>query len=87
MLTKYEYKENLGNIFELFSSGLIFINDKGILLDMNSYAEKILDINKDDYVGNHANDLCEMFSVSDEEKKFLVKKLKKEKIINIHLIN
>ncbi|MEK5214905.1 ATP-binding protein [Psychrobacillus sp. FSL H8-0487] len=85
MLTKYEYKENLGNIFELFSSGLIFINDKGILLDMNSYAEKILDINKDDYVGNHANDLCEMFSVSDEEKKFLVKKLKKEGYLENHM--
>ena len=49
MLTKYEYKENLGNIFELFSSGLIFINDKGILLDMNSYAEEVLHINKNDF--------------------------------------
>ncbi|MFJ7825146.1 ATP-binding protein [Psychrobacillus sp. NPDC096623] len=85
MLTKYDNKEKFDHIFQLFSSGLIFINDRGILLDMNSYAEKILLINKSDYIGRNAKDLYNMFNLCDEEKEILTEKLQKEGYLENHL--
>ena len=85
LLTEYEYKEKFNHLFQVFSSGLIFIDDKGIILDMNSYAEKILHINKDDYVGGDSQPLCNMFNLSFEEEKTLLEKLRKDGYLDNHL--
>ena len=85
LLTKYEYKEKFDHIFQLFSSGLIFLNDNGILIDMNSYAEKILNINKNDFIGRTYEHLSNLFNISDEEKKILLDKLKKDGYLENHM--
>jgi len=85
LLTKYEYKEKFDHIFQLFSGGLIFINDKGILLDINSYAEKILHINKGDFIGRPSDDLCNMLNIRDEVKENLMDKLMEDGYIESHI--
>lgn len=84
LLTKYEYKEKFEHIFQLFSSGLIFINDKGIILDMNSYAEKILQINKSDVIGMNAHQLYSLFNESFEAENSLLEELRNKGYSEIH---
>lgn len=85
LLTKYEYKEKFEHIFQLFSSGLIFINDKGIILDLNSYAEKILHIDKSDFIGLSARHLLSLFNETVEEKNSFLEKLLNEGYLDTHI--
>ncbi len=84
LLTKYEYKEKFEHIFQLFSSGLIFINDKGIILDVNSYAEKILQTNKSEVIGMNAHQLYSLFNNPIEAKSSFLDKLLNEGYSEIH---
>lgn len=85
MLTKYEYKEKFDHIFQLFSSGLIFIDDKGIILDLNSYAEKILQIQKIDFIGKNGDHLWSMLNNTVEVKNRLIEKLINEGYLDTHV--
>lgn len=85
LLTKYEYKEKFDHIFQLFSSGLIFINDKGIILDVNSHAEEILHINKNDFIGMNAQNLYSLFNENLEAKESFLEKLLNEGYLETHV--
>lgn len=85
MLTKYKYKEKFDHIFQLFSSGLIFINDEGTILDLNSYAEKIMHINKSDFVGLSVQHLCNLFNETVEAKNSFLEKLLNEGYLDTHV--
>ena len=85
MLTNYEYKEKFDHIFQLFSSGLIFIDDNGVVMDMNSYAEKILYINKKDFVGISVQHLYNLFNETVEAKSSFLEKLFNEGYLDTHV--
>lgn len=62
MLAEYEYKQRFEQVFQLFSSGLIFISDEGEVLDANPYIEKVLEIEREKLLKMNSNTLLNMFS-------------------------
>ncbi|WP_186321286.1 ATP-binding protein [Bacillus sp. FJAT-22090] len=72
---EYEYKQKFEHIFQLFSNGLLFIDEKGIILDVNSQTEEILQIDRDKIVGTSAVTILEMFTAPFESKKEFFNKL------------
>lgn len=61
------------------------MDDEGIILDMNAYAEKVLYINKVDYIGKDTQLLCNMFNLRADDKKILTEKLIKDGYWDKHL--
>lgn len=85
LLTKYEDKEKFNHIFQLFTSGLIFIDDKGIILDLNSNAESILSINKEEFIGMNAILLFDFMNQTIEEKNFFLEALYNKSHLETHI--
>ncbi|WP_166462411.1 ATP-binding protein [Psychrobacillus vulpis] len=75
VLMDYQYKQKFEHVFQLFSSGLIFINNKGTILEVNLQAEEILQINRNELNGMNALNLLELFSESFESKKIFIEEL------------
>lgn len=75
VLVEYEYKQKFEHIFQLFSNGLLFIDEEGIILDVNSQTEEILQITRDKMIGTTALKLLDLFTLTYESKKEFVNKL------------
>ena len=75
MLAEYEYKQRFEHVFQLSSSGLIFIDDKGTILEVNSHTEKIIHMNREEILTMNALDLFEMLLETEENKKAFLQQL------------
>lgn len=75
MLAEYKYKQKFEHVFQLFSCGLILINEKGTILEVNSHIEKIFQISRDELLTMNALQLFEIFLATDENKKVLLEEL------------
>lgn len=73
VLVEYEYKQKFEHIFQLFSSGLIFFNGKGEILEVNSQIEEIFQINRTELIGMNVLSIIELFKGTSftSEKEFL----------------
>jgi two-component system, sporulation sensor kinase E len=69
VLVDYRYKQKFEHVFQLYSGGLIFIDNKGTVLEVNSHVEEILQTNRDELNGMNALHLLETMSASSENKK------------------
>lgn len=75
LLAEYKYKQKFEHVFQLFSCGLIFINEKGTILEVNSHIEKIFQINRDELLTMNALQLFEIFLATEENKKVFMEEL------------
>lgn len=75
VLAEYRYKQKFEHIFQIYSGGLIFINDKGIVLDVNTHAEEIFHTNKNEVVGMNAMQLLETLHAKMDDKKAFFQRL------------
>lgn len=75
MLAEYEYKQRFEQVFQLFSSGLIFISDEGEVLDANPYIEKVLEIEREELLKMNSNTLLNMFSLTGASRKTFLQNL------------
>ena len=48
---EYEYRQKFEHIFQFFSNGLLFVDEEGIVLEMNAQMEEILQIDKNKVIG------------------------------------
>ncbi|WP_391208216.1 ATP-binding protein [Psychrobacillus sp. L4] len=72
VLTEYKYKKKFEHIFQFYSSGLIFINEKGGILEVNSKIEEIFQTNRNELCGMNALQLLERLNESFENKKAFI---------------
>lgn len=75
MLVDYKYKQKFEHVFQLYSGGLIFIDEKGIVLEVNSYIEEVFQITRDELYGMNALHLLDLLSESFESKKEFIASL------------
>ncbi|MDI2589621.1 ATP-binding protein [Psychrobacillus sp. NEAU-3TGS] len=74
---EYEYRQKFEHIFQFFSNGLLLIDEEGIVLEMNTQMEEILQINKNEVIGYHAVKIMDLFVNSYESnKEFIAKALR-----------
>jgi two-component system nitrogen regulation sensor histidine kinase NtrY len=64
----------LSSILENINTGVLFINDSGIIISMNSAAERILSISQGEYLGKHYRELIEY--IGSEELEALIKSIR-----------
>ena len=84
MLTKYEDRKKFNHIFQLFSSGLIFIDEQGTILDMNSHASIIIGIEKDKIIGTQISPLFGLMNQTIEERDIMIDALYREGHLDRH---
>jgi len=77
MLAAFNNKRNFEQVFQLFSSGLIFIDNKGEIVDINSQMEVLLDTKRDELIGINVMTLFELLNSTHHEKKEFMIKLSK----------
>lgn len=75
VLAEYEYRYKFEHIFQHFSSGLIFFDDKGKILEVNSQSEEIFQMGRNELNEMNALNLLELFVKSDDIKKLFVEDL------------
>ncbi|SER61917.1 two-component system, sporulation sensor kinase E [Psychrobacillus sp. OK032] len=72
---EYAYRQKFEHIFQFFSNGLLFIDEEGIVLEMNAQMEEILQIDKNKVIGFHAVKLLDLFVNSYKSNKAFIAKL------------
>ncbi|WP_151699227.1 ATP-binding protein [Psychrobacillus glaciei] len=72
VLAEYKYKKKFEHIFQSYSSGLIFINEKGEILEVNSKIEEIFQTKRNELCGMNALQLLESLDESFENKKAFI---------------
>ena len=75
VLAEYKYKKKFEHVFQFYSSGLIFINEKGIILEVNTTIEEMLQISRSELCGMNALQLLEKLKKSFEDKKTFIQAL------------
>lgn len=75
MLAEYEYKQRFEQVFQLFSSGLIFISEEGKIIDANPYIEKVLGLDRTELLKMSSKALLNMLSLKGEIKKTFLQDL------------
>ncbi|MFF2752289.1 ATP-binding protein [Psychrobacillus sp. NPDC058041] len=75
VLVLAEYKKKFEHVFQFYSSGLIFINEKGIILEVNSNIEEMFQTSRDELCGMNALPLLERLNKSFEDKKTFIQTL------------
>ncbi|WP_185907949.1 ATP-binding protein [Psychrobacillus soli] len=75
VLVEYEYKQKFEHIFQFFSNGLLFVDEQGIVLEMNSQMEEILQADKSKIIGFNAIKLLDLLDMSYESKKAFIAEL------------
>lgn len=75
MLAEYEYKQRFEQVFQLFSSGLIFISEDGKVIDANPYIEKVLQLEREELLKMNSNTLLNMFSLTGPSRKTFLQNL------------
>ncbi len=64
----------LFSILDNINTGVLFIDDAGIIISINSAAERILSISQQDYLGKHYRELIEY--IGSEELEALIKSIR-----------
>ena len=68
---EYEYRKKFEHIFQVFSNGILFVDERGIVLEMNEKMEEILQLDKSKVVGFSALKLLDLFVSSYENKEVI----------------
>ncbi|MEI4769724.1 ATP-binding protein [Psychrobacillus sp. FJAT-51614] len=75
VVVEAKYKQKFEHVFQLYSGGLIFINQEGIILEVNSKIESILQTERDELCGMNAFHLLDILKANLENKKEFIEEL------------
>ncbi|WP_056827500.1 ATP-binding protein [Psychrobacillus sp. FJAT-21963] len=75
VVVEAKYKQRFEHVFQLYSGGLIFINQEGIILEVNSKVENILQTDRNELSGMNAFHILKMLKANLENKKEFIQEL------------